>query len=433
MKAIYSRILGILLAAVATMVPCLSSANVPLDRIVAVVNNDIIMLSELEKRLEQVRDQLRNQGTTLPPSRILKKQVLDRLIQTLLQVQLAELNGIVIDDDMLQGAIENISRENQVSVEGLRDILESEGHDFNAFQNEVRSEMMVAKLRQENVERRILINDREVDEHLANRELRATEDVEVRLAHILVAVDEDVSGSERDESRRKVEGLRQKIADGAEFAALARDSSDSQTAKDGGDLGWRKMSSLPALFVDYVSEMQEGELSELIESPSGFHLIQLAELRTEERVIVEQTHVRHILIRLDELVADEDARQRLEKLLYRIRQGDDFAMLAKAHSQDPLSAIEGGDLDWNEPGYFVPEFEEALRGLQEGELSEPFRTQFGWHIVEVLGRRNFDNTDSVRRMQARRTIFERKLEERQRKWLRDMRESAYVEYRLELE
>ena len=408
-------------------------AGIPLDRIVAVVNDDVIMLSELDKRTDLVLSQLREQNTSLPPRSIVKKQVLEKLVQTRLQVQLAQLNGITISEQALQSTIQRIADENNVSLEEFRQILQEDGHDFYEFLNEVRNEMLISKLRQESIGRRIVITDREIDNMLANQKLQQEIDAEVRLSHILVSAPENPSAEELQESRKIAEQIHEDLLAGADFATLAKRFSDSQTAAQGGDLGWRKISEVPSLFSEYVLDMQEGDLSEVIESPGGFHLIRLSEMRSEERNMIQQVHARHILLRVDALITDEEAESRLRKLLYRIRSGESFGKLAQAYSQDPISALKGGDLDWQEPGFFVPEFAKALESLEKNELSEPFRTAFGWHIVEVLGEREHDNTESVKRNQARIAIFERRMEEEQQRWLRDMRNNAYVELRLEEE
>ena len=403
-------------------------AGIPLDRIIAVVEDDVVMQSELENRIRTVRNQLKQQGTTPPPAAALERQILDRIILTKLQLQLAERTGIRVDDETLNKTISNIASENQVSLTQFREILENEGYSYEKFREDIRGEIMVTRLRQRQIENRVTVTEQEIDNFLTTQEVQGNTETEYRIAHILIAIPEAATPDEIESTRLVAQKVIDDLADGQDFAELAVTVSDGQQALEGGDLGWRKQDQIPTLFVDYIRDMKEGDISELIQSPSGFHIIKLTGYRSSERHIISQTKARHILIRPSELVSDSDAKIRLEQLLIRIEGGDDFAVLAQAHSEDAVSAVEGGDLGWTNPGAFVPEFEKQIDSLQPGEISKPFRTQFGWHIVQVIDRREYDNT---KRGRAREIIRARKIEEANQTWLRQMREDAFVEYRLD--
>jgi len=412
------------------LLPCVQGA-VELDRIVAVVNDDVIMKSELDDKVRTVQNQLQEQGTTLPPAAILRKQVLDRLILTKLQIQMAENTGIRVDDESLNRTISNIAAENRLSLAQFREILESDGYSYERFREDIRNEILTSRLRQRQVDNRITVSEREIENFLDNQELQGEVETEYSLAHILIATPEGASAAERDEAREFAGKLLEDLDNGADFAQLAATYSDSQTALDGGRLGWREAGQVPTLFAEFVADMQKGDHSQIIRSPSGYHIIKLMDVRSTEQHVVTQTRARHILIKPDELVSDEEARRRLQQLLRRIKGGDDFADLARGHSNDTVSAADGGSLGWVSPGDLVPEFENAMNALAPGEVSPPFKTQFGWHIVQVLERREHDSTEDVKRAKAREAIRRRKLEEARQNWLREMRDDAYAEYRLE--
>ena len=409
--------------------PCLAVRE-PLDRIVAVVNDDVITQSELRARIAVVREQMQRQGTAVPSRDLLDRQVLDLLIQDRLQMQVAERDGINVDSATLEAAAGSIARENQLSPAEFRRRLEADGHSYDAFLRDVREELTIQSLHQRRVRSRVAISEREIDDFLASQQLQEGEDPRVRLSHILISWPEGSPDSVLQSKRRQAEELRQQLLDGADFATLAAQVSDSQTAADGGDLGWRRMSEVPSLFADYVPAMAVDEISEIIKSENAFHIITLTALETGKNLIEDQVHARHILIRPNELNDVQAVRQRLSQLRQRILSGDDFATLAKAHSEDPLSAIKGGDLGWNSLGSLTPRFADVVRTLPDETISEPFASDFGWHIAEVLGRRQYDNTESILRNQARNAIFNRKLEQVQRRWIRGLRDEAYVEYRL---
>ena len=408
-----------------------AQAAVELDRIIAVINDDVVMKSELDDKVRTVKNQLKEQGTTLPPSSILEKQVLDRLILTKLQIQMAEKTGIRVDDESLNRTISNIAAENKLSLAQFREILESDGYSYEKFREDIRHEILTSRLRQRQVDNRITVTDREISNFMDNQEHQGEVETEYSLAHILVSTPEGMSAAEREDAKKIADKVLADLKNGGDFAQLAATYSDSQDALDGGKLGWRKAGQVPTLFAESVADMEKGDVSDIIRSSSGYHIITLLDVRSTEQVVVTQTHARHILIRTDELINDEDARARLKQLLMRLKGGDDFADLARGHSNDSVSAADGGSLGWVSPGDLVPEFEAAMNALAPGEVSQPFKTQFGHHIVQVLERREHDSTEDVKRAKAREAIRRRKLEEAHQNWLREMRDDAYVEYRLE--
>ena len=419
----------LLLTALLLSVPV--AAIQELDRIVAVINDDVIMRSELVEKISSVAAQMEEQNIPLPPRDILEKQVLDRLIMTKLQIQMAQNTGIRVDDETLNRTIGNIARENKLSLNEFREILEGDGYGYENFRKEIRNEILISRLQQRQVDNRVIVTEREIENYLSNQEHQGETDIEFHIAHILVAIPEGASTRQVTRARETAEKVLGELQTGADFGSMAATYSDGQQALDGGDLGWRKAGQVPTLFADFIAVMEVGGLSEIIKSPSGYHVIKLLDKRSSEQVVVTQTNARHILIRPDELTTPEEALRRLQQLRLRIEGGDDFSELAKAHSADTMSAAEGGDLGWVNPGDLVPEFENVMDALEPGATSQPFRSQFGFHVVQVLGRREHDSTEDIKRARAREAIRRRKLEEARTDWLRQMRDEAYVEYRLD--
>ena len=425
-----TRRLGlVLLAAIVLCGPV--AAVQQLDRIVAVINDDVIMRSELAEKIRSVTAQMQEQNIPLPPQDVLEKQVLDRLIMTRLQIQMAQNTGIRVDDETLNRTINNIARENELSLKEFREILEGDGYGYENFRKEIRNEILISRLQQRQVDNRVIVTEREIENYLSNQEHQGETDVEFHIAHILVAIPEGASTRQVTRARDTAETVLRELQGGADFGSMAATYSDGQQALEGGDLGWRKAGQVPTLFADFISVMEVGGLSEIIKSPSGYHIIKLLDKRSSEQVVVTQTRARHILVRPDQLTTPEDALRRLQQLRMRIEGGDDFAELAKAHSADTMSAAEGGDLGWVNPGDLVPEFENVMNSLEPGATSQPFRSQFGFHVVQVLERREHDSTEDIKRARARDAIRRRKLEEARTDWLRQMRDEAYVEYRLD--
>ncbi|WP_006787277.1 peptidylprolyl isomerase [Thiorhodospira sibirica] len=403
----------------------------PLDHIVAVVEEDVIMASELRQRMQLIAQQIQTRGGLLPDEAILIRQVAERLALERLQLQEARRIGIRIDDLTLNNAVEAIARDNQLSLPEFREQLLAQGLNFAQFREQVRDELTIAQLRRRQVENRIQVTEQEIDDLIASESGAIDSGMQYRLQHILVALPEGASPQDIQSARAKAEALRQEAQAGADFTELALRASSSQHALEGGDLGWRGAAQIPTLFARHVVLMRVGDISEVVRSPSGFHLIRLAERRGGERANITQIRARHILIQPSEILSDTEARERLLVLRQRILDGDDFATLAQAHSQDRGSALRGGDLGFISPGELVPEFEQTIAQLSPGVLSEVFKSAFGWHLAEVLEYRQHDGSRELMRNQAREIIRERKREDELELWLRRLRDESFIEYRLD--
>ncbi len=402
----------------------------PIDRIIAVVNDDVITASELNKELNTIKQQLRAQNTTLPAAETLRAQVLDRVVLKRLQLQLAGVNHVKIDDEALNRTILNIATQNKLSLSEFRNVLDSDGVDFEDYRENIRTELTLSQLRQRQVTNRIVVTDQEVDEFLETQAVQGAVTDEFRLSHILIVVPDAATVEAVDAAQKKAVGVLAELRAGADFAQTALSVSGGAQALQGGDLGWRKLGQLPTLFSNIVTTMKVGDLSAPIRSPSGFHIIKLVDKRkSDEQHVVTQTRARHILFRTSELVSSDDARRKLEQLRQRINAGDDFAEMARSHSEDSATAVNGGSVGWVSPGDLVPAFEEVMDQLKINQISAPFHTQFGWHIVQVLERRDYDNTAELKKTRARDEIRQRKIEEETQTWLRQMRDEAFVELR----
>ena len=403
-----------------------------LDRIVAVVNDDVILRSELEQYLRKIVTQLRARQTRLPPLDVLQRQALERMVLRRLQLQLAERTGIRVDDETLSRAIRNIARQNHMSIPELRSALQQDGIDYDSFREDIRQEIVLARLKQRQIDNRVQVSDQEVEDFLERMKKQQRQDRLYNYSHILIALPEAPTPEQVQAARQKAEKVLAELRQGANFAHVAVSVSDGQKALEGGEQGWKSLDQLPTLFADVLARMQPGEVSDLIQSPSGFHILRLNEVKDKsQRHLVEQTLVRHILLRTSEVQSDAEAKLRLEQLRERIEGGEDFAALARAHSEDTLSAREGGNLGWVSPGDMIPAFEEQMNKLGKGELSQPFKTRFGWHLVQVLDRQTRDDTDKFLKAKAREILRERKAQEMTQQWLRRLRDEAYVEYRLD--
>ncbi len=400
-----------------------------IDAIAAVVDDDVILQSELQSAMNKLAVQLRDRGVRMPPQAIFERQVLEKLISERLQLAAAKRAGIRVDDDTLNQAIAKIAARNSMSISQMRDVLERDGISFREFRQQFADEMTIQALRDREVKRRVRISDQEVEAYLARN--KGDDKTEYWLSHILLATPRGASADEIDQVRQQARELVASLRGGADFGQAAVANSSGQQALEGGDLGWRSSEDLPSFFADAVRDMVAGEISEPIRSNSGFHIVMVREKRGGEQHIVTQTKAQHILIRTNEVTSDQDARTRLEQLRQRILGGADFETLARGHSDDKGSAIKGGDLGWVSPGDTVPEFEESMDELSPGQVSEPFKTEFGWHIVQVLERRNHDDTQEMRRGVARNAIGNRKLEEEWELYVRRLRDEAYVEIRLD--
>jgi peptidyl-prolyl cis-trans isomerase SurA len=411
-----------------------ASADEPLllDRVVAVVNSDVVTRLELASQVRMATGRLQRQGTPLPPSELLEKQLLERIITSRVLTQSAREAGLRIDDGQLQRALERIAADNKFTPDELRASIERDGGDFAGFREEVRSEILISRLKEKEVDSKIVITDAEIDAYLRNQAAQGGKDDEYNLAHILVVVPEEANPEQIKAKKTIAERALGQLKSGADFRQVSASFSDAQNALEGGTLGWRTSARLPEVFVDGVKGLKVGEVSQILRSPNGFHILKLLDKRgSESPVIVQQTHVRHILIRTNEVVSENDAKQRLGDLRERVLIGNaDFAELARMHSED-ASASRGGDLGWISPEDTVPEFRRAMDGLKPGELSEPVRSSFGWHLIQVMERRDEDMSKERQRVVARQTIRQRKGEEAYQEWVRLQRDKAYVEYRLD--
>ncbi len=427
------RSLKTLVASAALLLCSASSyaATIELDRIVAIVNDSAISLTSLNQEITSIKAQLLRQGSPIPPTAILEKQVLERLISLQLQLQLAKNNNIIVDEDSLNRAVNSIAEQNNLSLRQFMDVLQRDGYDYGKFREDIRNEIITTRLRQRQVDSRINISEVEIDQFLAHQQGNLAPNDEFRLGHILIAVPEAASAQQIQTAKAQAKAIHQRLAQGENFQELAQSASASQTALSGGDLGWRKVGQLPTLFANLVPKMSVGDVSQPIRSPSGFHIIKLLEHKGGERHMITQHHARHILIQPNELLTVDEVKHRLREMKERVESGADFAELAKANSADKTSAINGGDLGWASPGQMVATFENIMNSIAINAVSEPFETQFGWHILQVTERREHDNTDAFKRDSARQQLVERKIAEEQELWLRRLREEAYVEIRLE--
>ena len=403
---------------------------VPLDRVVAIVDNDVIMESELNDRLQTVRRQIQERNTALPPEHVLKQQVLERLIIEDLQLQIADRAGSRIDDTSLNDAIRNIAARNGMSLEQFRAALSQDGLSYTDAREQIRREMLINRVRQRKVMERVHVTDREVENYRKSEEGRQQLAIEYRLAHILVSLPEGATPDQIAKARTKAEGIYDQLKNGADFAQTAMSQSQSQNALEGGDIGWRKADQLPTLFAEVAVDLKKGQVSRPIRSPSGFHIIKLTDTRGNEQTLQEQVKARHILIKPNEVRSDLEAQELARSLYNRLEQGADFAELAKAYSDDTGSALNGGELGWANPDDMVPAFRDQMRTAPMNVVSKPFKSRFGWHILEVEGKRKEDISDKVRTAQIREILGQRKFQEELQVWLRELRDQAYVEIKL---
>ena len=408
-----------------------SSSGELLDRVAATVNEGVVLSSELDEQMLVITDRLRSQNQQLPPQSVLRQQVLDRLVLQELQMQRANRAGIKVSDETLNNALRDVASQKKIALADLPAALASQGIDYASYREGIRKELAMQILRQRDVIGRINVSPREIDQFLERQKKMPSESNEYNVSHILVAVPQAATPEQLDEAQKKADEVYQKATSGEDFARLAVAYSNAQTALEGGSLGWRKGPELPTFLGEAIAGMKAGDVTKPMRTPSGFHIVKLNEMRGNTQVIVNQVHARHILIKPNELQDDATVQQKLISIRDRIlNKGELFNAVASVVSEDPGSAAEGGDLGWAGPGTYVPEFEKQLAQLQPDEISQPFRTQFGWHIIQLLGRRQFDTTDDVRRQRAFAALRESKADEETELWLRRLRDEAYVEYKL---
>lgn len=412
-----------------------SRAPRPVDSILVVVNNDVITRQELADRLVAVEKRLTAQGVALPPRVQLQRQLLERMIVERAQTQMAKENGIVVDDVMLDRAISRIAEQNKLSMPDFRVQLEREGIAYPAFREDIRREIITQRLREREVDNKVQVSESEVDNYLAAENNTAVKHEDLNLAQILVRVPENATPEQVAARRQRAEEALRQLKTGADFAKTAATYSDSSDALSGGDLGWRPQDRLPQLFLDAVANLKQGEVSAIVKSGNGFHIVKLVDRRTTTTSskagtpAVEQTHARHILIKVNQVVSAAEARRKLLELKERLdHKAATFEELAKLYSND-LSASKGGDLGWIYPGDTVPEFERAMNELKPGEISQPIESPFGFHLIQVVERKTDDGSQERARLAARQALRERKIEEATEDWVRQLRDRAYVEYR----
>ena len=403
----------------------------PLDRVVAVVDNDVIMQSQLDRRLNEVRQNLAKRGGELPPTAVLAPQVLERLIVEDLQLQIGERSGIRIGDEELNRAMATIAQRNKLSLEQFRAALARDGLSYDDARDQVRREMIISRVRQRRVAERIQVSPQEVQNFLASDLGKLQLSEEFRLANILVPLSEGASAKAIQDAEHQARDIYAQLQHGADFARLAMMRSGSENALEGGEIGWRKAAQLPPPFDAMLGSLSVGEVTEPVRTPAGFILIKLLDKRGGEHGMRrEEYHVRHILLKPSEIRSDEETHVLAERLYQRLKNGEDFAELAKSFSEDPGSALNGGDLNWIDPNALVPEFREVMASSPIGQLSKPFRSPFGWHVLQVLDRRTSDVSGEAREQQAMNLLRNRKYDEELQNWLRQIRDEAYVEIRL---
>ncbi len=403
----------------------------PADRIVAVVNDEVITHYELRTRLDLALTQLKKQGTPLPPRDVLEKQMLERLVMDKIQLQHARDTGLKVDDAQLEQALQRIAANNKMSLAQFREALQKDGIPFAKFREEIREEITLARIREREVESKIAISEGEIDNYLSGESAKGVSAEEYEVAHILLRAPESASPEQIQRLKAKTEEVFERLRKGEDFGQLAAAYSDAPDGLKGGNLGMRPLDRLPAIFSEAVTRLNPGEVAPILRSPNGFHIVKLVSKRGGAAVpAVQQTHVRHILIKVNEVVSETDARHKLNDLYERITHGASFAELAKLFSQDG-SASKGGDLGWVYPGDTVPDFERAMNQLQPNQVSQPVQSPFGFHLIQVLERRVQDVSADRQRMAARQVLRERKMDEAYQDWLRQVRDSAYVELRLE--
>ncbi|AOY00531.1 molecular chaperone SurA [Jeongeupia sp. USM3] len=427
MKLRFLTCLAVMLSTL--LAPLANAAIETVDRVIAVVNRGVITQDELNDRITSVRQNLANQKIQPPPEDVLKQQVLERMITDLIQVQYAGAMGMKADDAALDRAIGRIAEQNKMSLPQFRATLEKQGMSWKNFREDIRREMMISRLKEREIDSKIIVTDSEVDDYLKLNAGKTK--VEYKLQHILISVPENASPDQIQQRRLRAQAAKQEVSSGADFSAVAAKFSTAPDATSGGQLGWRPAGSLPQAFTDLLDKLQPGDSTDIIRSPAGFHIMKLVDKREQNpKEIVTQTRARHILIKTNELVSDTDARQRLVQLRDRIVNGGaKFEDMARAYSDD-TSASKGGDLGWVNPGETVPDFEQAMNALQPNQISQPVHSPFGYHLIQVLERRQQDVTQERERFRVRQELKQRKAEEQYEDWLRQQRDRAYVDIRL---
>lgn len=431
MKATLRHGVQALLILLAVLAPLSAQAERKLlDQVVAIVDESVILQTELEARISTITSRLSAQGTALPPRQVLEERVLDQLITESIQMQMADRAGMRISDNELNETMANIADRNGMSLAQFENQLAAEGVSYNQAREQIRKEMLTSRVQQRQVGNRVRVTDREVENYLESLEARGGNNAEYRLAYIFVSVDDPSDEAEVETAREKAERLRNEIASGRDFREVAVAESDASNALEGGDMGWRAEGQLPSLVAPVVPELPVGEPSEVLENNSGFHLVMVMDKRGgEQQQVIQQHRVRHILVRPSEATTDSQAETMIRDLYQQLENGASFSALAREYSDDPVSGSDGGNLGWVSPGQMVPAFEQAMLNADIGEFRGPFRSQFGWHILQVEERRQKDISGDVRDAEARQAIYRRKFETELQNWLQEIRDEAFIEFK----
>jgi peptidyl-prolyl cis-trans isomerase SurA len=404
---------------------------VKMDRIVAIVDQAVVTEQELESRIATVTAQFKKQGTELPAEAILRKQILERLITDTLQLQYAAQTGLKVDDNQLDKTIGRIAEQNQLSLAEFTEALAKDGVSMTKFRADIRNEITLARLREREVDGRVNVSESEIDNFLTSQAANNENQDEYEIAHLLIRTPEEGATEDIQKAKSKVDSALTELKAGVSFAKVSASFSDAPTALEGGSLGWKKASQMPALFLDALKAMQVGEVSAPLRSPNGFHVLKLNNKRGgNSPLVIQQTHARHILIKLSEIMSEKDGKLKIDGIKERLDNGEKFEALARQYSEDS-TASSGGDLNWVNPGDTVPQFEKAMNELKELQISPPVRTQFGWHLIQVIERRSQDMSKEAARLKARQEIRAKKADEAYQDWIRELRDRAYVEIRLE--
>lgn len=419
-----------LLAALTTLPQWVLAERQVLDKIVAVVDRSVILQSEFDERLQQVARNAQANNMTLPDAEVLKSQVLDHLINEHLQLQMARRVNFSVSDEQVNEAVENIRKSNKLTDEEFQYQLSQQGMTLPSLREKVRRDITLQQIQQGMVQQRIQISPLEIDNFLSSADAQFWISPEYQLGHILISLPQAADADDVAAAQQKAERLAQSIRAGTPFADVAIAESDGPAALQGGDLGWRKTSALPSLFAEVVPDLKVGDVSAPARSPAGFHILKLYDKRGDEQQVQEQVNARHILLKPSAILSNEEAKSKLQDIRQKILEGADFAAMAKEHSEDIGSMLSGGELGWSTADVFVPAFAEVIGSLPIGEISEPFQSQYGWHIVEVLERRQEDITDAIKRERAARILTNRRFEDELQVWLREMRDETYVDVRL---
>lgn len=403
---------------------------VALDRVVAIVDKDVVLESELNDRKQTILERLRGQYQQLPPEDVLNKQILEQLIIERIELGLAERYEITVDEEEIDQAVGRVLQKNQVTLAQLEEDLQRQGLTMAGLRKQMRNELTISHLQQGVVNSRIKITEQDINNFLASSDGKYATSPDFHIGHILIAVSSNADADTIAEAEKKANDVYQKLQAGSDFSQMAISYSNDQAALQGGDIGWRKLAQLPELFGNQMANLAVGQVTKPFRSGAGFHILKNIEQRGGGAQLVEQTHARHILVKTSEIMDDAQARQKLLDLKARIEKGEDFAKLAREHSEDTGSMLSGGDLGWSTPGMFVAEFEDAMANTSIGSISRPFKSQFGWHILQVIERRKEDMSDKVKRNQAANVLRSRRFDEEFQLWLTQIREEAYVEIKL---